>query len=69
MRGSTGQIQAKIVVSMLSSLDDYLHAKNPRYKLIPLRYIDNQRILQSVWTRDTAGRTHPTVVVSNPTFP
>ena len=32
---------------MPASLDDYLHAKNLRDRLIPARDIDDQRILQS----------------------
>ena len=34
---------------MLPFFDDYLHAKNPRYRLIPSTDIDDQRILQFDW--------------------
>ena len=36
---------------MLPFRDDYLHALNLRYRLIPSRNIDDQRILQSDWLR------------------
>ena len=54
---------------MLPSLNDYFHAKLLRYRLIPSRDIDDQRILQSDWTGDTTENTQPKVVVSSATFP
>ena len=37
---------------MVSSPDDYLHAKNLGYQLIPSRDPTDQRVLQSDWTSD-----------------
>ena len=54
---------------MLASLDDYLHAKNLRYQLIPSRDIDVQRILQTDLARGTPDHIQPKVVVSDATFP
>ena len=42
-------------------------SKNLTDRLNPPRHIDYQRILQSNWTRGTAG--HTKVVVSNAAFP
>ena len=53
---------------MLPSLDDYLYAKNIRNHSIPSRDIDDQRILQSDWPRDTTGHTQSRVVNSDTTF-
>ena len=44
---------------MLHFFNDYLIAKKLRYRLIPSRDIDNQRILQSNWMRSTIGHTKP----------
>ena len=41
--------------------------KNLRYQLIPSRDNDDQRIMQSDWTRDTPDHTQPKAVVSNAT--
>ena len=49
---------------MLPSLDDYLHAKNRRHRLIPCSNIVDQRILQSDWVIRTPGHVQPNVVVS-----
>ena len=54
---------------MLPSLDDYLNARNLRDLLILSRDIDDQRILQSHWTRDTIDPTKPKEVVSGAAFP
>ena len=54
---------------MLPSLDDYLNARNLRDLLILSRDIDDQRILQSHWTRDTIGPTKPKEVISGAAFP
>ena len=47
--------------------NDYLHAKL-RYHLALSPNIDDQRILQTDWTRGTTGHTQPKVLVSGPTF-
>ena len=57
------------VTTLLSCLDGHLCAKNIRYKLIPSKDIDEQRILQSDWIRGTPGHTQSKVVVSYATFP
>ena len=54
---------------MLPSLDGSLLAKILRDRLIRSSYIDDQRILQSDWTRSTTGYTQQKVVVSNAAFP
>ena len=54
---------------MLPSLDDQLHAIELRYYLILSRDIDDQRILQSAWKRDTTDHNQPKVVFSDATFP
>ena len=41
---------------MLTSLHYYVHAKNLRYQLIPSKGIDDQRILQSDWTRGISNQ-------------
>ena len=41
----------KLWSQMLHSHDDYLHATNPRYGLIPSKDIDDQIIMQSDWWR------------------
>ena len=42
--------------------------KNLRYPLIPSRDIDDQRLLQSDWTRGTTGYTQPKMIVRDATF-
>ena len=39
------------------------------YKLIASRDTDDQRTLESDWTRGTTGHTLPKLVVSDATFP
>ena len=41
---------------MLTSLHYYVHAKNLSYQLIPSKGIDDQRILQSDWTRGISNQ-------------
>ena len=53
---------------MLISFDDYLHAEKLRHKLTLSQDIDDQRILQSDWTRCTSGHIQQKVVVLDPTF-
>ena len=48
--------------------DDYPHDKNLRYHLIPAKDINDQRMLQSDWTKSTAGQTQPKMVVSDVMF-
>ena len=43
---------------MLPSYDNYFHTKQLRYHLILFRDIDDQRILQIDYTRDTPDHTH-----------
>ena len=59
----------KLESHMLPSLHEYFHAENLRYKLITSKYIDDQRILQSDWTRTKPGQTQSKVAVSDATFP
>ena len=40
-----------------------------RYELVPSRYIDDQRILKSDWTRETLGHTHQRLIALEATFP
>ena len=40
-----------------------------RYQLIPPNDIDDQRILESHWTRAKPGHTQPAVLVLGATFP
>ena len=40
-----------------------------RYRLIPSRDIDNQRILESEWHNATSDHTQPRAVPINVTFP
>ena len=54
---------------MLLYSDDYLRVKKLRYPFTFYRDINDQRILQSDWTRDTASHTQPKVVFSDATFP
>ena len=54
---------------MLPFFHNYLHAKDLRYSLIPSRYIDDQRILQSDWAKSTTGQTQLKVVISDAAFP
>ena len=42
---------------MLIFFDDYLHAKNQRDRLIPFRYINDQRTAPSEWKRGANGET------------
>ena len=49
---------------MLPSLDEYLHAKNLKYQLIPSGDIVDPRILKSDWTRCMLDRIQPQVVAS-----
>ena len=51
---------------MLLLFDYYLQATNLR--LIPSRNIEDQRVLQSDWTRDTTGHTQLKVVISDTAF-
>ena len=53
---------------ILPSIAGYLQEKNLWYSLIPSRDIDDQRILQSDWTRDTTGNTQLKLAVSDPFF-
>ena len=52
-----------------TSLDEYLHAKNLRYQLIPTSGVDDLRILQSDKMGETTGRTQWKSEVSDATFP
>ena len=54
---------------MLPSLDDWLRAKKLRNYLILSRDFNDQRILQSDWTRALSGHTHSRVIVSDLTLP
>ena len=47
---------------------DYLNVKHLRLHLIPSRDLDDKRILQSDWTRDTSCHTQLKVVVSDANF-
>ena len=53
---------------MLPSLDDWLRAKKLRNYLILSRDFNDQRILQSDWTRALSGHTHSRVIVSDLTL-
>ena len=50
---------------MLPFLVNHFHVKNLRYRLIPSTAIDDQRILQSDWTKVTNGHTQSKVLVSD----
>ena len=52
---------------MLPSSGNYLHAKNLRYQLLPIRDVDDQKILQSDWMRGNISHSQPTVVVPDAT--
>ena len=49
----------ELKVSMLSSLDEFLHAQNMRYQLIPSRNIVYERILESDWPYRTESGSLP----------
>ena len=66
-RSTTSHTQPKVIVS-LSLLDVYLCAKNLRDCWISFRYINDQRIMLSDWTRGTSGYTQPKLVISDATF-
>ena len=53
---------------MLPSSGNYLHVKNLRYQLIPIRDVDDQKILQSDWMRGKISHSQPKVVVPDATF-
>ena len=53
---------------MLPFSDDYLDVKNLRYQLLLSTDIDDQRTLQSDWTRGTTSHTKTKVVVSDASF-
>ena len=53
---------------MLPQLEDYLHAKILRDCRISSWDIDDPRILESNWTRETTDNTQPIVVLSEATF-
>ena len=53
---------------MLTSLNDYLHAKNRKQGLVLSSDIADQRILQSEWMRETTSHTQPKVIVPSTTF-
>ena len=54
---------------LLRILDERHNSPHPRSQLIPSRYFVDQRVLQSDWTKDTAGYIQPKVVVSDAAFP
>ena len=54
---------------MQLSFDDYLQAENQRYQLVIYRETDDQRILQSDWTRDKTCLIQPKMVDPDATFP
>ena len=43
--------------------------KKASYKFISSRYINDQKVLQSDWTRGKTSHTQPKLLVSNATFP
>ena len=53
---------------MLPFSDHYLDVKNLRYQLLLSTDIDDQRTLQSDWTRGTTNHTKTKVVVSDASF-
>ena len=53
---------------MVSCLDDFLLTKKHYDGFIFSKDIDDQRILQSDWKRNTTGHTQPKVVVSDAAF-
>ena len=53
---------------MLPLLDDCLYAKNPKYCWTFSKDNDDQRIMQSDWTRGTTGHSQLKAVVSDTTF-
>ena len=54
---------------MLPSFDDYFHANNLIYQLIPSKYTDDQSVCQSDWTSNRPGHTPPKLVNSDLAFP
>ena len=54
---------------MLPFLDDYLHAKNLKDRLIRPRDTDAQRTVQTNWSRGTTDHTQPKKTVSGTAFP
>ena len=54
---------------LLSPPDNHFQAKNLKYQLIPSRDIDDQRLMQSNWTKSTTGHTQPKVLLLDANFP
>ena len=67
--GTTGHIQPKrVVLDATFPLKANSMHKKTKKSIILSRETDNQRILQSVWTRRKPSHTQPRLVVSDANF-